>query len=100
MKFQRIAISSLVLVAAGLTACSSTAKNTAVGSSTSAVDTTVADTTAPAATNPPAATQPPAATNPPDTQPPATNPPTPTLSLYDQVDSPSVPGGHTDPFAS
>lgn len=96
MKFQRIAITSLVLAAAGLTACSSTSKNSAAGSTTSAVATTVA------ATNPPE-------TSPPDTQPPATNPPETAPpdtqapaghNLYDQVDPPNVPGGHTDAFAS
>lgn len=104
MKFQRIAnkkvaLVSLVLVAVGFSACSSTANKTAAGSTTSVTGSTTPDvvsstetTAAPAATNPPA-------TNPPDTQAPATNPPQ-ARSLYDQVDSPNVPGGHTDAFAS
>ena len=103
MKIQRIAITSLVLVAAGLTACSSTSKNDAEGSSTSVVDTTPGVTTAPLATNPPATNPPatnPPGTNPPGTNPPATNPPPTGHSLYDQVNGPSVPSGHTDPFAS
>ena len=95
MKFQRIATASLVLVAAGLTACSSTSTNGA-GTSTSAVATTVADTTAPTPTAPPATTP---ATAPPDTPAPTTPPPV-GYSLYDQVDLPNVPTGHTDPFAA
>ncbi|MCE9621161.1 MAG: hypothetical protein K8R99_02325 [Actinomycetia bacterium] len=99
MKFQRIAIASLVLAAAGLTACSSTAKNTAAGSTSVTGSTTPDVVSSTQTTPPPAATNPPA-TNPPETQPPATNPPAPTRNLYDQVESPNVPGGHTDPFAS
>ena len=95
MKFQRIATVSLVLAAAGLAGCSST-KNSAAGSSTSVVDTAAAAPTTPA-TAPPD-TQPPA-TAPPATTPP-TNPPPASHSLYDLVDSPDVPGGHTDAFAS
>ncbi len=91
MKFQRIATASLVLAAAGLAACSSTSTNSA-GTSTSGVDTTVADTTAPTPTQPPATT--------PATAPPYTPPPPVGYNLYDQVDPPSVPSGHTDPFAS
>ncbi|MEQ1873584.1 MAG: hypothetical protein ABL953_07650 [Ilumatobacteraceae bacterium] len=98
MKFQRIAIVSLVVAAAGLAGCSSTSKNGAASSSTSVVDTTVAGATTVPATAPPD-TQPPAATNPPATNPPATQPPA-GHELYDQVESPNVPGGHTDPFAS
>jgi hypothetical protein len=97
MKFQRIAIASLVLVAAGLTACSSTSKNNAGGNTTTGVETTVAGVTvpptAPPATNPPA-------TNPPATNPPATNPPPTGHNLYDQVNGPSIPSGHSDPFSS
>ena len=89
MKFQRIAIASLVVVAAGLTACSSTAKNRAA-STTSATGST-ALTTAPPDTSPPA-------TAPPDTPAPTAAPAG--HSLYDQVDPPNVPTGHTDPFAS
>lgn len=94
MKVQRIAIASLVLIAAGLSACSSTSK-TSVAGSTTLPAVTVPDT-APPDTAPPDTAAP--DTNPPDTQPPATDPPTP--ALYDQVPSPNVPGGHTDPFAS
>ncbi len=96
MKVQRIAIASLVLVAAGLTACSSTSNNNANGSTTTGPETTVAGVTVPP-TAPPATNTP--ATNPPATNPPATNPPT-GHNLYDQVNGPSVPSGHTDPFAS
>lgn len=101
MKIQRIAIASLVLVAVGLTACSSTSKNGAADeSTTSGPETTVAGVTvpptAPPATNPPAPTNPPAATNPPA----PTNPPPTGHSLYDQVNGPNIPSGHTDPFAS
>ena len=95
MKFQRIVTASLVLVAAGLAACSSTSTNSA-GSTTSTLATIVADTTAPTPTQPPATTP---ATAPPDTPAPTTPPPV-GHSLYDQVDLPNVPDGHTDPFAS
>ena len=89
MKFQRIAIASLVVVAAGLTACSSTAKNSA-GSTIVVADST-AVTAAPPDTSPPA-------TAPPDTPAPTTPPPV-GYSLYDQVDPPNVPTDHTDGFA-
>ena len=99
MKFQRIAIAGLVLAAAALTACSSTAKNSA-GSTTSVTGSTTPDVVSSTETTaPPVATQPPA-TNPPDTQPPATDPPPVTYNLYDQVESPNVPSGHTDPYVS
>ncbi len=94
MKFQRIAIASLVLVAGGLTACSSTAKNSA-GSTTSVTGSTTPDVVSSTA---PPATQP-SATSPPDTVAP-TDPAPVGFNLYDQVDPPNVPGGHTDPFAS
>ena len=104
MKFQRIATNkvalvSLVLVAASLAACSSTSNKNAAGSTTSVGGGTTVpdDTTAPAPTAPPATAPP--ATAPPATPPP-TIPPPPARSLYDQVDSPNVPGGHTDAFAS
>lgn len=96
MKFQRIATVSLVLVAVGLVGCSSTSKNSAAGSSTSAVDTTAAATTTPA-TAPPDTTVAPTA---PPATPAPTSPPPASFNLYDQVDSPNVPSGHTDAFAS
>ncbi len=99
MKFRRIAITSLVLVVTGLTACSSTSKNNAAGSTTSVTGSTTPDVVASTEPTSPPVTNP-TATNPPDTQPPATDPPLAGFSLYDQVDPPNVPGGHTDPFAS
>ncbi|CAN5477430.1 hypothetical protein BH10ACT2_BH10ACT2_19570 [soil metagenome] len=93
MRSQRIAIVSLVLVAAGLTACSSTSKSNA-GSTTEVPGSTTPDVVSsqPPATQPPA-TQQPATPAPTDPQPVGHN-------LYDQVGPPTVPGGHTDPFAS
>ena len=96
MKFQRIAIASLVLVAVGFTACSSTARNSA-GSTTSVTGSTTPDVVSSTEATAPPATAPP--TNPPDTPAPTT-PPTAGHQLYDQVDPPNVPTGHTDPFAS
>jgi len=98
MKIQRIAIVSLVLVAAGLAGCSSTSKNGAADSSTSSVESTVPGATvAPQPTNPRSTNAP--ATNAPQTVAPTNAPPV-GRNLYDQVGSPNVPGGHTDPFAS
>ena len=93
MKFQRIAIASLVVVAAGLTACSSTARNSA-GSTTSVTGSTTPDVVSSTETTAPPTVPP---TAPPDTPAPTTPPVG--YSLYDQVDSPSVPTGHTDGFA-
>lgn len=98
MKFQRIAIVSLVLAAAGLAGCSSTSNNGAAGSTTSVTGSTTPEVVSSTETTAPPATQPPA-TNPPDTAPPQTQPPA-GHELYDRVDSPNVPGGHTDAFAS
>jgi len=98
MKFQRIAITSLVLVAVGLTACSSTSKSNA-GSTTSVTGSTTPDVVSSTEATAPPATQPPA-TNPPDTSAPDTNPAPTSHELYDQVDGPNVPGDHTDPFVS
>jgi hypothetical protein len=96
MHFRRIALTTLVTVglAAGLVACSSTAKHSA---GTATPVTSAAVTTAAAVTTTPATTAAP------PTAPPATTPPAETLpahSLYDEVGLPDVPSGHTDPFVS
>lgn len=89
MKSRRVTIVGLIVTATALAACSSTAKNDAADATTS---TSTIPTTSPPATDPPA-------TDPPTT-PEATDPPAPTgPSLYEVVAAPTLPTGHTDPFA-
>jgi hypothetical protein len=117
MHHPRVALLALGLAAASVTACTSktviqvVAPSTTVGDATTSeieeetTSVTTAPATTPAATTAPATTPPstePPATEPPATQPPApTDPPTtaaPSLELYDEVDPPDAPDGHTDSF--
>ena len=111
MNIRRITIATAIIAALGLSACSSETKRsidggtidpaavtTVVGDATTVPGATVAPVTAPPATAAPI-TAPPAtaapATAPPATAPPATPAPAPGLSLYDEVNSPRTPTGHT-----
>lgn len=121
MNIRRITITTALIAAIGLSACSSETRSSIdAGSTVTTVDPaatttvdplavttvpveTVAPVTAPPATAPPATAPPataPPATAPPATAPPATAAPAPGLSLYDEVLAPRTPATHTDPFNS
>lgn len=87
----RLALAALALTATGLAACSSTTKQS-ITTATTVVESTLppAETTAP--TTPPASAPPTAAPEPETTL--------PNQNLWDQVEAPKLPIGHTDPFLS
>lgn len=107
MNIRCLAVAGIIVTATGLSACSSTTKQSLIGetsSSSSSVEssiTLVADSTTVPATAPPQSTPPVSAA--PETAPPATTPPAtaaPGYSLYDEVSGPNVPTTRTDPFVS
>lgn len=106
MKTRRAALAALAITAIGVAACSSDKKQEAEATTTSSsvaasTTSTVAETTTSAntATTAPPTTAP--STAAPTTATPTTaRPTTPTHALYDQVDGPQVPAGHTSAFAS
>jgi len=92
MNNRRLALAALVVAASGLAACSSDTKS--IGGPTSVGDAT----TTTAATGDTTPTAPPA--TPAATTPPVTESTLPNKSLWEEVDPPQFPDGHSDPFVS
>ena len=107
MKIRRTAVASVVLVAMGLSACSSEASKLSQGAVTTVAPETTTASSAPSDSATPDSTTPgtttPGTTTPGTTTPGTTAPPvtTPAVGgLYEQVPSPIAPAGHTHPFNS
>ena len=102
MKIRRTAVASVVLVAMGLSACSSEASKLSQGAITTVAPETTTASTAPSDSATPDSTTPgtttPGTTTPGTTAPPVTTPAV--GGLYEQVPSPIAPAEHTHLFNS